>query len=733
MGVRVGILSVFPFHLKLPLSTTGMYAKLPMSEYVADTRSPILPDSMPSVSSSKPSTPPGDASALQARESQPRKATHVWNNLPCGKADHLRLTFLHQPESSGSKVPSATCPFDGGSESVDTPVSVSNEPSGPSASWPGQDSGATTSTPGPNSDQEETSLHRKTYHPIPPASAVNTDHEMLESEQAEDSFIAKQHPCCQGTDPIMKSQLEEHQKVYQQHLEAFRTECENLVRRLSAAASEFIMPGVQPGSRNDGRPGPILPYDELDSTVNTMTTTVTTMINMIVTQIVRWGDDFVKNEGKIAVTETHLEEFLSHLPNTLSQMTNPQHNHSALLKDSSSVCPQLEPTSLVGDKDGIIASLRAEVAQIPTLLQDYATLQRDSSTQIAELQERCDVLTKKRDSVRKELHDSETLIGEREREVGNLNVEVERLKQADTSKTEQLDIKRKEKENLSSQISTLQERCDLRSKEVVFLRIDLQSNMTLLREREHKITTLTAKCDKARHENETRAKIIATAHQHVDQLQQQLTLAKDEKADLQKKSKIELDNLRSQMEHLRQNPAAATSRNNDPEKSEAIWTKRRYEEETNALKIALESSQSQLRAVQRVIATADVHADEAIIHVLKKLNAEIQQNTTFMAEGIAEQFQQTTSTPEAKEEAKERASKTIGQTLADYLANMEADEAALYLSIAFQACFSCSLCQIISSWTNEEGQNDFIDKIYEKLRETGKEPNSEYHRHFRSR
>ena len=694
------------------------------------------------------------------------------------------------------------------------------------------------------------------HHITLPASAVNTDHSTL--PHGGELLFAKQHRC---PDPITATRLEAHKKAYQQRCEAFQAECENFVRRLSVAASEFITPKVQPGSHDDSPPGHTLPYDELDSIVNIMSKTATTTITMFVDQIEQWKDDFVKHEGKTAVTETHLEEFLSHLSNTLSQMTNLQQNHSALLKDSSHVRPQLELTSLVGDRDGTVASLRAEVAQIknvsatmaqqiatlrehnrilrdnissqtgeleqtneqllatlgstfheldikmslieeqdktiasfgaevsqlgqsqqiPTLHQDYATLQRDSSPQTAELQERCEVLSK-------ELHDSKTLVEEQGRKVANLDVEIEQLKLADATMAKQLDIEREEKEKLefayatmadrlnmerkerekfhqesialSSQLSALRERCDAQSKETVSLYSDLQAKEAQLAEQEHTITTITAECDKSRRENEVKAVLV-----------EELTAASSEKADLQERCNsqlVELNKLRkelAQMEHLtkipastssdhhiakyvapalekekgklRQTPAAATPWNNDLGKSQEVLSskdntvddglteiKKRYEEETKALKIALESSQSQLRAVQRFIATADVHGDEAIIHVLKKLNAEIQQNTTFMAEDIAEQFKQTTSTREVVEKAKERASRSIGHTLADYLANMGPDEMALYLSIAFQACFSCSLCQIISSWTIEEVQNDFIDKIYEQLREAGKSRNS---------
>ena len=126
---------------------------------------------------------------------------------------------------------------------------------------------------------------------------------------------------------------------------------------------------------------------------------------------------------------------------------------------------------------------------------------------------------------------------------------------------------------------------------------------------------------------------------------------------------------------------------------------------------------SSTRTAWRIVPTVDTYADETIVQMLKKLNAEVQQSTTCMAEGVVEQFQRTTQTTKAQISA---ASKTIGQTLSGCLASMKRDEAALYLSIAFQTYFSYNLRQRISSWTIEERHNDFINKLYEQLQSAGK-------------
>ena len=158
--------------------------------------------------------------------------------------------------------------------------------------------------------------------------------------------------------------------------------------------------------------------------------------------------------------------------------------------------------------------------------------------------------------------------------------------------------------------------------------------------------------------------------------------------------------------------------------SESIEIKKRYEEESVALKTALVESQSQLRGVQRVVAPADTYADEAIIQILKKLNAEIQQNATLIADGVAKDYKSAKVT-KAQITA---ASKFVGDNLANCLATMKSGDVGLYLPIAFQAYVSHYLFHIMSSWTIEKGHNEFIERIYEQLQKAGKISSFQRHR-----
>ena len=286
--------------------------------------------------------------------------------------------------------------------------------------------------------------------------------------------------------------------------------------------------------------------------------------------------------------------------------------------------------SLVEERDSTIVSVTAELAQlkqsedektkeVATLRQDYAKLQRDSSSRIAELQKRYDMVSKEHDSALREVRDSQIVVAEKEHTITNLKAEVEKLKRIDDTKTERLSAERQETEKLhqdcaalSSQTSTLQERCDAQSKEIISLRSDIQIQVAQLAAQEHTITTVTTERESARRENEMQAKLIAAARQDAEELRQKLTVAWDEKAYLQKRfdsQLIELDKLREELaqiesianmpptgsftdrhitqyitsalekkkkelEKFRRDLVAATSRNNDLQKSqEALLSK----------------------------------------------------------------------------------------------------------------------------------------------------------------
>jgi len=153
--------------------------------------------------------------------------------------------------------------------------------------------------------------------------------------------------------------------------------------------------------------------------------------------------------------------------------------------------------------------------------------------------------------------------------------------------------------------------------------------------------------------------------------------------------------------------------------SETTVIRERYEAQSRELMSALAERQSQLDGVQRFITTADIYADTMIIQMLQKLNAEVQQNTTFMAEYILEGFgPRATKLTKEQSSAAQRVSQSGGQTLTDCLNSKEPNDVALYLQIAFQAYLTYYLHSAISSWTIKKDRDEFINEIYERLQKS---------------
>jgi hypothetical protein len=166
--------------------------------------------------------------------------------------------------------------------------------------------------------------------------------------------------------------------------------------------------------------------------------------------------------------------------------------------------------------------------------------------------------------------------------------------------------------------------------------------------------------------------------------------------------------------------------------------------------------------------TADKSSDSDIIRVLQKLNAEVQQNTTYMADFLAEyfEFQNVTRNPTDEQvsagqrisegllikeqqsiyerqprkkinevvddfrnptdeqmSAEQRVSKYIGQNLAKSLATNTREDIPMLLQTAFQAYLASALTLAASSWASEKDHNTFVYGIYQKLRSVGEEIN----------
>ena len=123
--------------------------------------------------------------------------------------------------------------------------------------------------------------------------------------------------------------------------------------------------------------------------------------------------------------------------------------------------------------------------------------------------------------------------------------------------------------------------------------------------------------------------------------------------------------------------------------------------------------------------TADKSSDSDVIRALQRLNAELQQNTSYMAEYLVEyfEFQNVTTTTKEQISAVQRISDHIGRNLAESLGTNKPEDTPMLLQIALQAYLASRLCQVASSWDFEPRHHAFIHGIYQRLRRAGEKPN----------
>ena len=124
--------------------------------------------------------------------------------------------------------------------------------------------------------------------------------------------------------------------------------------------------------------------------------------------------------------------------------------------------------------------------------------------------------------------------------------------------------------------------------------------------------------------------------------------------------------------------------------------------------------------------TADKSSDSDVIRALQRLNAEVQQHTSYMADCLAEyfEFENVTTNPTQEQiSAVQRTSDHIGRILAESLGTNKPEDIPMLLQIALQTYLASALCQTASSWAFEPGYNSFIHGIYQRLRRVGEKLN----------
>ena len=282
-------------------------------------------------------------------------------------------------------------------------------------------------------------------------------------------------------------------------------------------------------------------------------------------EVAQWKNTDAAKAQQITAAYRDNETLRHHLSAASSRTAELQQRYDAQSSDLVSARTELQTkASLIEERDRTIASFIAEVArweksdatnaeQIATARQDYERLQRDlsvASSKTAELQNRYDAQSKELSSISDELQANKSLVEEKERRITALTAEVDQWKLADATKAERFAAEDRDKEKLqqdlasfSSQIIDLQKRYDARSQDVVSVRGELQSKVSLLEEKEHVASSLIAELAQAKREDSMKAEQLATARTDVEQLRLELYSASSRIADLQKRYEAKSEEL----------------------------------------------------------------------------------------------------------------------------------------------------------------------------------------------
>ena len=371
--------------------------------------------------------------------------------------------------------------------------------------------------------------------------------------------------------------------------------------------------------------------------------------------------------------------------------------------------------------------------------------------------------------------------------IASLTAEVERLRRADAAKAEQIASMRRQVGGLRDEFTTPssrfiqpQGRYEALSYELSSVRSELRASTSRHEDKDRTIAALVAQVEEWKRTDALKEELIVTTRRQAEDLQRELTSSSSRMAELAQRYEIrwrevsslqdqlqdkesgndrllsqveewkrsdatkgeELVDVRKDLAELRRDLAGASSQIEFWKRSDATKTEElvvaqkdieqlqtqieRYKEQSRDLK-------SQLDDVQRFLATADTYSDKMIIQMLQKLDAEVQQNTTFMAEcilgGLGPRATSTEPTGE-QSSAGQMVSESIGQTLAGCLGSKSHDDLLLYLPIAFQAFLTYYLQSVISSWTIKKDCDEFINEMYERLQESGKKLNFDCHQLF---
>ena len=390
-------------------------------------------------------------------------------------------------------------------------------------------------------------------------------------------------------------------------------------------------------------------------------------------QLEGWKSSDATKTEELTVAQKEVEQLRRDLSTSSSQIIEYQQRYAAQLAELTSQTKQWKRSDA------------AKAEELATAGQKIEQLQHDlstSSSRITQLQQRYEAKSAELSSVREQLQATLPLGGGKDRTAATLNAQIEQWKRGDAAKAEELEQLQRKLSASSSELDTLRKSTSM-SEET--------------RKVYEKITT-------------EEVKDYAAVIKHTTVVDEWLR-ADAKKAEELRHSLVTLKEIYIRAPALKQNFQSETT---------GIEIQK-YEKQSRELKSDLAERRSPLDDVQRFVIAADNYADTMIIQMLQKLNAEVQQNAEFMAEWMLKDFgPRAMKLTKEQSSAVQRVSESIGKTLTGYLGSGERNDAALYLSIAFQAYLTYYLHSVISSWTIKKDRDEFINEIYERLQKSGK-------------
>lgn len=239
-----------------------------------------------------------------------------------------------------------------------------------------------------------------------------------------------------------------------------------------------------------------------------------------------------------------------------------------------------------------------------------------------------------------------------------------------------------EKQELTDAVAILKQQYEERSKRVNSIRRERQTALKQRDELDAAYTTLRQQYD------EQTKKLNAVRHER--------------QAALEHKQKAEEE-------------YAALRQKYETQKNEHNGLSTKY----HSLKATLEQRTSELQGVQKFLTTADTFSGSEVVNMLRKLNEEVQQSTTFMAEWAVENF--VLETPPTGIE-RTRTSETLGMRFMQLLGTKKHKENPILMEMAFRAYLIYELYWVASPWSigqEEQSHNEYINAIYQRIREAG--------------